>query len=57
MTGFHADGSANGIALEGILRQNTKVYEVLRKAERLGLPSYAIGAGCVAQSVWNFSAT
>jgi len=40
--------------LEEIIRRNTLLMDILDRARLLGLPEYYIGAGCIAQTVWNF---
>lgn len=40
-------------ALHEALRRNVQLYALLERAEGLGLASYYIGAGCIAQTVWN----
>ena len=39
--------------LHAILKQNEALYRVIEKSEELNLPEYYIGAGCIAQTVWN----
>lgn len=39
--------------LETILRRNRIVVEILNRASSLRLPSWYLGAGCIAQTVWN----
>jgi len=44
----------NDIArLHNILSQNRPLYDVIVKMAGFGLPNYYIGAGCIAQTVWN----
>ena len=40
-------------ALARILAQSLPVSEALRRAEALDLPNWYLGAGCIAQTVWN----
>ncbi|HUQ57404.1 nucleotidyltransferase family protein [Lentzea sp.] len=40
-------------ALREVLTRNEVLLEVLRRAERLGLPDWYLTAGCVFQTVWN----
>ena len=40
--------------LETIVRKNSVLEDVLIKLPGLGLPDCYVGAGCVAQSVWNY---
>lgn len=37
-----------------IIRGNEVLHEVSRQTADLGLPDYYIGAGCLAQTVWNY---
>jgi uncharacterized protein len=39
--------------LEEMLRRNSVVWEILTRAPRLQLPDWYLGAGCIAQTVWN----
>lgn len=43
----------NNDALHEALRGNEPLYALLKRAEELHLNAYYIGAGCVAQTVWN----
>ena len=40
--------------LEHILLQSDVVKEVLKLAPKLEMPNWYLGAGCIAQTVWNF---
>lgn len=37
-----------------ILRRNKYVWEIISTAEKLKLPNWYVGAGCLAQTVWNY---
>lgn len=39
--------------LLSVLKENKFLYSVLEGCERLGIPNYYLGAGCISQSVWN----
>lgn len=39
--------------LEAIVFQSPTLRDIILRAEELGLPDYYIGAGCIAQTVWN----
>jgi uncharacterized protein len=39
--------------LEEMLRENGVVWEILTRVPRLQLPDWYLGAGCIAQTVWN----
>lgn len=39
--------------LEAIVLQSPTLRDIILRAEELGLPDYYIGAGCIAQTVWN----
>jgi hypothetical protein len=40
--------------LETILRKNPIIERILENVERLELPQWYLGAGCIAQTVWNY---
>lgn len=40
--------------LYSILNQNTKLIELLNYAKSLNIDNYYIGAGCIAQTIWNY---
>lgn len=40
--------------LHSILKENKILYNFMKQAENIGLHSYYIGAGCIAQTVWNY---
>lgn len=40
-------------ALRAILENSPVLWSVIQGAEQLGLSDYYIGAGCIAQTVWN----
>lgn len=40
--------------LHEILQNNQPLYHVIEESQRLNLPEYYIGAGCIAQTVWNY---
>lgn len=39
--------------LNNLLQQNEVVWNALQLAEKISLPNWYIGAGCIAQTVWN----
>ncbi len=41
-------------ALHKVLRYNKPLYHIIEESESLNLPYYYIGAGCIAQTVWNY---
>lgn len=41
-------------SLESILRKNPFIKHILDNIDRLELPQWYLGAGCVAQTVWNY---
>ena len=41
-------------ALEKVLAQNKIVSKILELAPKLEMPNWYLGAGCIAQTVWNF---
>lgn len=42
-------------ALEKVLAQNKVVSKILELAPKLEMPNWYLGAGCIAQTVWNFN--
>ena len=53
MIGFNADLQTQIKHLNKILSLSP-IYDILIKASDLGLENYYIGAGCIAQTVWNY---
>ena len=53
-TAYNQDFQKQIDLLEKILLQNSVVKEVLKLAPSLGMPNWYLGAGCVAQTVWNY---
>jgi len=51
---FNADLQSQIAQLTKIVRQNEVLYDVIEKVSRVGLRDYYIGAGCIAQTVWNY---
>ncbi len=41
-------------SLEETLRTSEPISRILENASRLKLPNWYLGAGCIAQTVWNF---
>ena len=54
MEGFNNDLQTQIERLGKIVRSNRILDDILGKADTLGLENYYIGAGCVAQTVWNY---
>ncbi len=54
MIGKNAQLSQQIRLLHKILRDNQPLYRVIEKSQELNLPEYYIGAGCIAQTVWNY---
>jgi len=54
MVGYNIDLQSQAEKLAEILQQNKPLYEVIEKAGDLGLRDYYVGAGCIAQTVWNY---
>ena len=50
---FNQDILSQVRALERILRESPLISESLIRAESLSLPNWYLGAGCIAQTVWN----
>ena len=40
--------------LSNILMQSEPMLVVLEKANNMGIADYYVGAGCIAQTVWNY---
>lgn len=53
MVGVNTDLHSQLALLSEILRQSEAIWVALSRAQSLGLPDYYIGAGCIAQTVWN----
>jgi hypothetical protein len=53
MNGFNKDLQSQIQRLEEIIMSNKILNDVLTKATGLELQNYYIGAGCIAQTVWN----
>ena len=53
LIGFNCDIETQAITLHEMLKKNNAVYQVIIRAEKLGLGPYYIGAGCICQTVWN----
>ena len=54
MAGYNNDLQNQISELESILFLNKELYSIIEKASNLDLPNYYIGAGCIAQTIWNF---
>ncbi|MGI6005223.1 MAG: nucleotidyltransferase family protein [Christensenellales bacterium] len=54
MLGFNCDVKTQIQILHKILQKNDIVYQVILRANKLGIDPYYIGAGCICQSVWNY---
>jgi len=54
MTGKNVQLSQQIQLLHEILQENRPLYRVIEESQALNLPAYYIGAGCIAQSVWNY---
>lgn len=54
MKGYNSDLQSQLEQLSIILEQNEILYDVMRKASKIGLQNYYIGAGCITQTVWNY---
>jgi hypothetical protein len=53
MNGFNTDLHTQMELLEKILMSNEVLNNVFIRAQKLDLQNYYIGAGCIAQTVWN----
>jgi len=54
MIGNNAQLSQQIQLLHEILQNNQPLYHVIEESQHLNLPEYYIGAGCIAQTVWNY---
>ncbi len=54
MIGFNCDVESQVEMLHEILQKNDVIYQVILRANKLGIDKYYIGAGCICQSVWNY---
>ncbi len=50
----YPDKPAQTEQLESILRINPCTKRILENADKLALPNWYLGAGCIAQTVWNY---
>lgn len=50
---FNRDLAYQWEALRDIVLQSPALYDILTRAQTLGLSDYYIGAGCITQTVWN----
>ncbi|WP_372368356.1 nucleotidyltransferase family protein [Candidatus Uabimicrobium sp. HlEnr_7] len=37
----------------GILQNNSRIYYILEEVEKMDLPNWYLGGGCITQSIWN----
>lgn len=54
MIGINSDLRNQMETLHDIIKENSIIYEFISKCQTLGLEQYYIGAGCIAQTVWNY---
>ncbi|MCL1819107.1 MAG: nucleotidyltransferase family protein [Oscillospiraceae bacterium] len=54
MIGKNAQLSNQAEILHKILCDNRLLYQIIEESQTLNLPEYYIGAGCIAQTVWNY---
>ena len=54
MEGFNNDLQTQIAQLKKIVMSNKILEDILEKANIIGLKNYYIGAGCVAQTIWNY---
>jgi hypothetical protein len=54
MNGFNIDLRTQMEQFENIIMSNKILNSVLIKANKIGIKNYYIGAGCIAQTVWNY---
>ena len=54
LNGYNANLQSQMKVLEEIVMSNETLKEVITKVSYLGIENYYIGAGCIAQTVWNY---
>lgn len=54
LNGYNLDLQMQLKVLEKIIMSNKTLEEVISKAHLSGIENYYIGAGCIAQTVWNY---
>ncbi|MFL0196258.1 nucleotidyltransferase family protein [Clostridium sp. WILCCON 0269] len=54
INGYNLDIYAQFKALENIIMSNEIINIAIERSKRLDIGSYYIGAGCIAQTVWNY---
>ena len=54
MLGFNSDLLSQMNLLRDVIQKNETVYKVVMNAQKLTNLNYYIGAGCIAQTVWNY---
>ena len=52
--GYNCDIQTQINILHDILKQNSLIYNILNRAQNLGIKYYYISAGCITQTVWNY---
>lgn len=45
---------SNSTPVKEIILSNNLINEILQRAEKLNLPNWYLGAGCIAQTIWNY---
>jgi hypothetical protein len=54
MIGFNTDMQNQLLQLSKILRLNDELYSLMERVSSIGMQNYYFGAGCIAQTVWNY---
>lgn len=54
MFGINADLQSQITYLTKIITLNDVLFRVIEKANKIDLDDYYIGAGCIAQTIWNY---
>jgi hypothetical protein len=54
LPGYNMDLQTQIKHLQNIIMSNEVIYVALERAKMLDIENYYIGAGCIAQSVWNY---
>ena len=54
MLGFNTDLANQTKLLEQVIRENEALFRIIDRVSNLDLKNHYIGAGCIAQTIWNY---
>lgn len=54
MYAFNKDLGTQIHVLQSVLQQNRLIQQIFDCADQLQMPQWYLGAGCIAQTVWNY---